>query len=281
MESQQMLEFLLKMEADRKAERKADKEEKKKEKDEMEAKRKEDKEEMMAKLDADRKTGHKELLAKMEAAQEKADADRAQMQEMMKTLRAYQVKTKTVSPAMREEMCTSHMEKVSAFKPEIEEETMACQEMEARLEGKGPTSVNRKPEAAQQEEVPLEDAEVMPVGEPKKKRRRDRKMASQHRRQKPKEFTPENCGPQKRMAVTSSGSSRRGNVTWHTKEVDQKIPRRATVARRRRDICRPNITRRVKVARQTKETGRKVPLSSKNYLAQEKRRQKKLHHGRD
>jgi hypothetical protein len=31
------------------------------------------------------------------------------------------------------------------------------------------------------------------------------------------------------------------------------------VARRRRDICRPNITLRVKVARQTKETGRKMP----------------------
>jgi hypothetical protein len=31
------------------------------------------------------------------------------------------------------------------------------------------------------------------------------------------------------------------------------------VARRKRDICRPNITRRVKVARQTKETDRKMP----------------------
>jgi hypothetical protein len=59
--------------------------------------------------------------------------------------------------------------------------------MEARLEEKGPTSVDRKPEAAQQEEVPLQDAEVMPVGEPKKKRRRDRKMAGELR-------TPEENG---------------------------------------------------------------------------------------
>jgi hypothetical protein len=42
--------------------------------------------------------------------------------------------------------------------------------MEARLEEKGPTSVDRKPEAAQQEEVPLDDAKVIPVGEPRKKR---------------------------------------------------------------------------------------------------------------
>jgi hypothetical protein len=47
------------------------------------------------------------------------------------------------------------------------EETMACQEMEARQEDK-PTSLDRKPEVAEQREVPVEDAEVMPVGEPKK-----------------------------------------------------------------------------------------------------------------
>ncbi|PNF20396.1 hypothetical protein B7P43_G09711 [Cryptotermes secundus] len=51
-----------------------------------------------------------------------------------------------------------------------EEEMMACQEMEAHLEEKEPTSVDRKPEAAPQREVPEVDAEVMLVGEPKKKR---------------------------------------------------------------------------------------------------------------
>jgi hypothetical protein len=109
-------------------------------------------------------------------------------------------------------------------------ETMACQAMEAHLEEKGPTSVDRKPEVAQKEEVPFDDAEVMPVGEPRKKRRRDRKLEAQHPRQKPKEFTRENCGPQNRLAVARSGSSHRGNVTWQTKEMDRKIPRRPTVA---------------------------------------------------
>jgi hypothetical protein len=45
--------------------------------------------------------------------------------------------------------------------------------MEERLEEEEPTSVDRKPEVAQEEEVSKEDAEVTPVGELKKKERRD------------------------------------------------------------------------------------------------------------
>jgi hypothetical protein len=45
-------------------------------------------------------------------------------------------------------------------------ETMACQEMEVRQEEEEPTLVDMKPEAAQQEEVPVEDATVIPVREP-------------------------------------------------------------------------------------------------------------------
>jgi hypothetical protein len=106
-------------------------------------------------------------------------------------------------------MGASHMEMVSAFKPEIEEETMA--------------SVDTKPEVAQQE-VPIEEAEVMPVGEPKKKRRRDRNQRNM------KNSTWENCGPQKKLAVARRGMSRRGKVTQHTKETDKKMSHRATVA---------------------------------------------------
>jgi hypothetical protein len=76
-----------------------------------------------------------------------------------------------------EKMDNSHMEMVSAFKPEIEEETMACQETtEARLEEEKPTSVDRKPEAAE-EEVPVEDAIVKPV-KGRKKRYRGKKLQS-------------------------------------------------------------------------------------------------------
>jgi hypothetical protein len=44
-------------------------------------------------------------------------------------------------------------------------ETMACQEVEAHPEVEKPVSVDTKPEAAQQEEVPMEDATVILVVE--------------------------------------------------------------------------------------------------------------------
>jgi hypothetical protein len=124
---------------------------------------------------------------------------------------------------------TSRKETATVIEPETDEvETMACQGMEARPEEEKPTSLETKPEATQQEEVPVEHAEVIPVGEPKKKRRRDRKLAAEHRRQKTNTSTRENCGPQERLAVTHRGRTHR-----------------ATVARHMSDIFRPNTTRHV------------------------------------
>jgi hypothetical protein len=54
--------------------------------------------------------------------------------------------------------------------------------MEARPAEEKPTSVDRKPEAAERREVPIEDAEVMPVGEPKEIRRRDRNQRKMKKR---------------------------------------------------------------------------------------------------
>jgi hypothetical protein len=65
--------------------------------------------------------------------------------------------------------------------------TMACQEMEERLEEGEPTSVDRKPEVAQQQEVPNKDAIMKPV-KGRKKRYRGRKQAV-GRRGEPKELT--------------------------------------------------------------------------------------------
>jgi hypothetical protein len=69
---------------------------------------------------------------------------------------------------------------MQSMRSEIEntrEETMACQEKtEARLEGEEPTSVDMEPDVAHQE-VPREDAAIMPVGV-RRKRRRDRKLAA-------------------------------------------------------------------------------------------------------
>jgi hypothetical protein len=67
--------------------------------------------------------------------------------------------------AWGEEICWMQFETTNTRK-----ETMACQEMEAHQEEDEPSSVDRKPEVAERE-VPVEDAEVMLVGEPKKRHR--------------------------------------------------------------------------------------------------------------
>jgi hypothetical protein len=98
MESQQMMEILLKeikagQEQNRinqeqmKADRKADQEK-------AEADREAAQEELLAKLDADRRTDKDNFLAKM-------NADLEQVQEFMKMLQAYQAKTDAALPAMQ------------------------------------------------------------------------------------------------------------------------------------------------------------------------------------
>jgi hypothetical protein len=123
----------------------------------MQKKRETDKEDFMAELDANQEKaeiGHKELLGRLEHDRQ---ADRRDLKEMLEEM-----------------MCASHKEMVTEIKPEMEAEMMAYRETkEARLEEEKPTSVDRKSEAAELREVPVEDAEIMPVGEPKKKIRTD------------------------------------------------------------------------------------------------------------
>jgi hypothetical protein len=131
--------------------------------------------------------------------------------------------------AWQEEMRASHEEMEIELKPEMQVKTMACQEMEARQEEKEPTSVDRKPEVAQQREVLIKDAEVIPVGEPKKKRCKDRKAAADHRRQMNKR-TQSQGGCRKRLAVTCRGKSRHAKWAWQEQETDKRMSRHATVA---------------------------------------------------
>jgi hypothetical protein len=113
--------------------------------------------------------------------------------------------------ARQEEMKTSRRETAAVIEPETEVKTMAYRETtEERQEEKKPTSPDRKPEEAQKDEAPADDAEVMPVGEPKKKRRRDRKLAAEHCRQEPK------CGPPMELAVAHRGMSLHATVARKT-----------------------------------------------------------------
>jgi hypothetical protein len=186
------------------------------------------------------------------AAQVKADADRVQMQERME---AHRRELKEI------------MEKIMNSN---QNEMLACREMtEEHLEEKKPTSPDRKLEAAQQAEVPAENATVIPVEEPKKKRRRDRKLAAERRRQEPKDTKKINGGPQQKLAVARRGMSHRAEVARKI-QANKKMPRRATVARRMRDIFRPNMTRRAKVARQQENSVRRDPTRDKLMLGTSK-----------
>jgi hypothetical protein len=90
-------------------------------------------------------------------------------------------------------------------------ETMACREtMEARLEEKEPTLVDRKPEVAQQLEVPNKDAVLKPVKGWMKRHRGKKQAAGQC--EEPKELTQGDCGSWMKLASTCRKVSRRATV---------------------------------------------------------------------
>jgi hypothetical protein len=118
--------------------------------------------------------------------------------------------------AMRENIGTSHKEMVAKTKPERDMVSLACRETtETHLEEEEPTSVDMKPEVPEQREVPVEDAEVMPVGEPKKKMGRDRNQ----RRMKKRNQEKDRCR-RRGLAVTRRGTSHRAKVARKTNRPD-------------------------------------------------------------
>jgi hypothetical protein len=123
-----------------------------------------------------------------------------------------------------------------------QKETMACQEMETRLEEEEPTSVDTKPKVAQEEEDPKEDAKVMPVGEPKKKRRKERKMAAERQCQR-KERAQNQVEYWKLLAVACRGTSQRVKEAWQTMETVRKMPSCPRIAWCKRSVGRRNHTR--------------------------------------
>jgi uncharacterized protein with HEPN domain len=99
------------------------------------------------------------------------------------------------------------------------EETMACQEKtEARLEIEKPTSEDMTPEVAHRQEVPLEDAVVMPVGEPRKRRRDRPHLAAGRRQKKEQKRTQKKDGCQKNLVA-----ARRAAVAWRKINIFRKI----------------------------------------------------------
>jgi hypothetical protein len=89
--------------------------------------------------------------------------------------------------AMREEMKADHEEMMAWLtnRKDIRKEMMTCQEKtEARLEEDKPASVDTTREVAHDQEVPVEDAEVRSVAEPRKRRRDGQNLAAVRRRRR-------------------------------------------------------------------------------------------------
>jgi hypothetical protein len=137
------------------------------------------------------------------------------------------------------------------------EETMACQEKtEARLQGE-PTSEDMTPEVSHKQVVPLVNAVVMPVGEPRKRSRDQRHLAAQRRQKKEEERTQSKNGRRKNLVAARRGTTRRVTVAWRKRNILRtswtqrncglqkkvtaagiKVTRRAGVARRKSNFVR-------------------------------------------
>jgi hypothetical protein len=218
----------------------------------MDADSKKTQEDFMAKLNADRKTGKEDFMARMDANmkawREKTDADMKAWGEEIHSMWFDTTNTRTETMVCQEIKAHPEEEKPASvdMKPEAEEqqeevpvedatvipfgepeeettsitrnEIMACQQMEERLE-----EVDWKPEVAKQREVPVEDAIVKPVNGRKKRHRGNKRAAG--RRGEPKKLTQGDCGSRMQSAAAC-----------------RKVPRRATVARRRRDAFKNERT---------------------------------------
>jgi hypothetical protein len=151
------------------------------------------------------------------------------------------------------------------------------EQTEARLEEEEPASVDTTPEVADDQEVPVEDAEVRSVTEPRKRRRDGRNLAAVRRQKKQnRDLDARRRGRQQDLVVARRGTTRRAVVARRrmllTKEtrgycgsqkrviaVYRKMPRHTTVAWRRRHT-RKNLQSRQESGKATKDLGGNRPL---------------------
>jgi hypothetical protein len=175
-------------------------------------------------------TSHKEMVAEIKPGRNVETIACREMEEHPEEEKTASVDTKPEAAEQQEEVPVEDATVIPVGESEEEtsntrKETMACQEMEECLEEEKPTSVDRKPEVAQQREVPVEDAVVKPVNGRKRRHRGKRQSAG--RREEPKKLTRGDCGSRMKLATAR-----------------RKVPRRATVAWRKRIIFRKTSTQR-------------------------------------
>jgi hypothetical protein len=164
---------------------------------------------LLAKLDENAKTSQEEMLAKILARMEAREKERKAEKEVREEER------KAEREAREEERKAEREADREQRKADIGQILAKMEEIFAKMDMKANPGMMLS--VGEHQEVIEEEAAVMPVGEPKK-RRRNRNLAAE-RRQKPKERTRGYCGSRKRVTVA-----------------DRKVSRRATVAQHRRNI---------------------------------------------
>jgi hypothetical protein len=213
MEMQQIVEMLAKLQASQDA----DREERKADQEKMAA-------DLLARMKEDRKADQEDFLERMDKMYAKmAKADK--QEEMLTDINA---KTK----ARRDK-------RMEANSNDDRNEWTACQDvMEANPE-KMESNLKEKEAVVQRQDIPIENVAMMPVGEPRKRRRGGKLIAG--RRGKPKKLNRRNCGSRKKLAAACRKVSRYATVAWRKRKLFRKSETRgycgsrkcATVADRR------------------------------------------------
>jgi hypothetical protein len=124
---------------------------------------------------------------------------------------------------MQDKRTEAHLECEEPTSAEMKacQETKVCHEAtETDIEKIEPDS-GMMQSVAEHQEAPEEDGTVMPVGEPRK-RRRDRNLDAR-RRKKQQERTQKNDGCRKNLVAARRGTTRRAAVAWRKINVFRKI----------------------------------------------------------
>jgi hypothetical protein len=151
------------------------------------------------------------LLAKMDASQVKADETRKEMLAVIKANEETTAKMEANMGSLRDAL-KSDIKKLKFNR----EETMACQEKtEARLKEDEPASEDMTPEVARDQDVPREDAAVMPV-------RGLRKQAA-GRCEEPEKLNQGICGSREKLAAARRKVSHCATVAWCRRNVLRQI----------------------------------------------------------
>jgi hypothetical protein len=159
---------------------------------------------LLARMDANTRTLQEQMLAEMKA-ERKGDRELllAIRQEMNANTKAFKEKTDALVANIKN----------------VRKETTSCHaEMKATKTEPDPGMMQSVEE---HQEIPIEDAAVMPVGG-LRKRRRDRNLAA-GRCQKPKRRIQANCESKRRLNIASRKVSSRATVAWRKIRVFRKI----------------------------------------------------------